>query len=206
MRNKNGQAVMEMVFILPLFLMLAAGVCALVYMCWQGITVQQAANLAARIQGQERVAGGVSLSSIQQDNGVAAGGDTDPTTVGNLQSGQAGLSQHPAPTGTVYGKLQRAAKSMFGLSEQSSIYVPEPHYGTVGITDEVKVVRIWDPPKIFNMDLNPVMLVGKAYGGEDPHMYGLVRWGSTAYNGSQKFWAQKGSNGRPENLPNPNGD
>jgi hypothetical protein len=43
----------------------------------------------------------------------------------------------------------------------------------------VKVIRVLNPPDILGFKLDPITLKGEAYGGEDPHMYGLPRWGST---------------------------
>ena len=212
--NKRGQAMTEMMFILPLLLMLAVGVLGVVFMCWQGIKVQQAANIAARIQGQERVAGGPSTAMIQQDNGVALGGDSDPTSASKpLDAGQlAALRQsrkvRPGSS-TVYGKIQKVVRGMFNPGDQQDLFVPMPKYGLVGYSDQVKVVRLWQLPQIFGFAPDPVTLQATAYGGEDTHMYGLVRWGhaSASNLGSQsQFWSQKDAKGNRENLPNPQHD
>ncbi len=196
-RRSSGQAMTEMVFIIPLLLMLAAGVMSVVYMCWQGVKVQQAANLAARIQGQERVAGGTSLASIAQDNGTASTrGDWDPTkdTIKLDDARVKALrqaSKAPQSLSTVYGKLHSAVFGLFGAGEQQDLFVPLPQYGSVGYSDQVKVIRLITFPKIFGLQLDPIALVATAYGGEDTHMYGLVRWGSTNSNtaaGSKRFW------------------
>jgi len=208
MKNRRGQALTEMVVIIPLILMLAGGVSAVVYICWQGIRVQQSANFAARIQGQERVAGGVSLSTIQQDNGTASTlGDADPTQDPKAIDSKryqalSKSSKQLAPADSVYGRVQRAVRSFFGTSEQQGLFIPLPKYGVVGYSDQVKVVRLWQPPSFFGLNLNPIELWSTAYGGEDTHMYGLIRWGSTSQNGSNggKFWTD------PNNLPNPNND
>ena len=183
--NKRGQAMTEMVIILPLFLMVTCGVMAVVYACWQGVKVQQAANLAARIQGQERVAGGYNVSVIQEDNGVQAGGDLDPTrrTIALDAAGAQVIEQsnkHRPSTHTVYGKIVQEVRAMFGAGDQDGLLIPLPSYGLVGYSDQVKVVRVWTPPQLFGLSLNPVQLVATAYGGEDSHMYSLPRWGSTS--------------------------
>src|ERR1051326_2875203 len=49
--RNDGQAITEMVIVIPLLIMLLSGAMAWVYTCWQGVKVQQAANIAARIQG-----------------------------------------------------------------------------------------------------------------------------------------------------------
>jgi hypothetical protein len=203
-----------MVILLPFLLTLAAGVLAVVYMCWQGVKVQQAANLAARIQGQERVAGGVSYSTIQQDNGVNQGGDVDPTLGKPMDTARyqalilGGQKGKPA-AGSVYGKIKQLVRAQFSQAEQAGLFVPFPSYGLVGYSDQVKVVRIWQLPAIFGLNVAPVSLQATAYGGEDSHMYGLVRWGHTNANGSGNlFWAEKDPShpGKTANLPNPNND
>src|SRR5262245_41063657 len=75
---RSGQGMTEIVIMMPLFVILACGVLSIGYMCWQGLKVQEAANLAARIQGQERVSGGASTDTILQDNGLDAAGDRLP--------------------------------------------------------------------------------------------------------------------------------
>jgi len=211
--HSSGQAMVEMVFLIPLLMILAAGVIGVVYTCLQGIKVQQAANLVARIQGQERVAGGFSFQTIQQDNGVASNsGDADPTNLKlDSQSQNWRTLQKPTPpSGTVYAKIKDAVHNMFDPSDAPDLFVPEPKYGLVGYSDQVKVVRIWQPPSVFGWQLPPVTLDATAYGGEDSHMYGLVRWGSTSYNtlgNNSQFWSQRdGNSGARQNLQNPNND
>jgi hypothetical protein len=213
--REAGQATTEMVFVIPILLTLAAAAMAVVYMCWQGVKVQEVANLAARIQGQERVAGGVDFATIQQDNGVNLGGDIDPTKSGQpldsagYQALQQRQSPHPPPN-TVYGKILKLVKDQFGPGEPGILSVPPPKYGLVGYSDQVKVVRVWQPPKFFWFDVPLITVQATAYGGEDPHAYGLVRWGhTTSGGGGSPFWAEQGSgpNGQQYNtLPNPNHD
>ena len=201
MKNRRGQAMTEMVFVIPLLLMLAAGVMSVIYICWQGIKVQQAANLGARIQGQEQVAGGASLQSIADDNGTSSTtGDPDLTKLTPQQLidfQKSKQSVHVVRSG-VYGKIENAIQGLFGSTEREGLSVPLPTYGSVGFSDKVTVQRVISPPSILPM--NPIVVQGTAYGGEDPHMYGLVRWGSTNNNGAGKFWAD------PTNLPNPKQD
>jgi len=210
MMNQRGQATTEMVFIVPLLMTLAAGAMAVVYMCWQGVKVQQVANLAARVQGQERVAGGVDFSTIQQDNGVNLRGDVDPTLNPIDATGLLALKQsqrtHPYPN-TVYGKIQKLVRDQFYGHEQDGLFIPVPQYGLVGYSDQVKVVRVWQPPQIFGFTIDPITVQATAYGGEDSHMYGLVRWGhTTPGGGGAPFWAEQGPNGKHNNLPNPKND
>ena len=195
--NKRGQAMTEMVFVIPLLVMLAAGVMSVVYMCWQGVKVQQAANLAARIQGQERVAGGVNQSAIAMDNGVPGSnfGDRDLKKMSpGEQRAYEKARQGGAPIYSgVYGKIQKAVRTIFESGDQSGISIPTPKYGTVGYSDKVTVQRVIVPPSFFGLSVSPQVLEGTAYGGEDSHMYGLVRWGSTNPNstaGNNKFWTQ----------------
>src|SRR5688572_3895751 len=70
-QRRAGQATTEMLFILPLLLILAACAAYITYICWQGLKVQQAANLAARINGQERVGGAKDFNQIYLDNGLS---------------------------------------------------------------------------------------------------------------------------------------
>jgi hypothetical protein len=202
-----------MVFVIPVLLTLAGAAVTVVYMCWQGIKVQEVANLAARVQGQERVAGGVDLSTIQQDNGTNLRGDIDPTLASQPMdsAGLAALQGRQLPTPlptTVYGKILKLVRDQFNTSELSGLFVPEPQYGLVGYSDQVKVVRIWQPPSYFGFNVPPITVQATAYGGEDPHAYGLVRWGHTSPDGGgAPFWAEKnGSNDQYNNLPNPNHD
>ena len=207
-----GQAMTEMVFIIPILMMLAVGAMAVVYMSWQGVKVQQVANLAARVQGQERVAGGINFSTIQHDNGVDLTSDADPTLntapldAAALKALEQQMKAHPSAN-TVYGKILKLVRDQFYGNEQSGLFVPAPTYGTVGYSDRVKVVRIWQPPSIFGFTLDPITVQATAYGGEDPHMYGLVRWGhTTSGGGGALFWAEPGTHGKLDNLPNPKND
>jgi len=209
-----GQAVTEFVLLIPLLLMLAGGAIFVVYTCSQGIKVQQAANIAARIQGQERIAGGVNNSSIQGDNGVynGAGGQplgapdlsqiTTPLTLSMLNTFRTQRAQQAPAPNSVYGEIQKAVNQFFNSSEQNNLFVPAPDYGQAGNSDAVKVFRVIIPPNVFGLNFQPVMLQGRAYGGEDPRAYGLPRWGSTSPFGiTGQFWTQKDSQGNYLNLP-----
>jgi hypothetical protein len=216
--SHNGQAMTEMIFILPLFLFLTGGAMAVTYMCWQGIKVQQAANLAARIEGQERVAGGPGVTDIQQVNGLYPGvGDADPTDPANraliMKNPSSALNaltkaRPPDVAGqpSVYGKYYDVIRGMFSSGENQKLYVPPPNIGVN--TDQVKVVRVMAPPSIFGRQLPSLTLEGDAYGGEDPHMYSLPRWGHfgspTSNNSNQLFW--QGPTVLHGNLSNPNDD
>jgi len=61
-------------------------------------------------------------------------------------------------------------------------------------SDKVQVIRLLQPPKIFDLQLPPVKLEASAYGGEDPHMYGLPRWGKVDKN--NPFFVEKIKNPR----------
>jgi hypothetical protein len=67
-RFQSGQSVAEFVILVPLFVLMAGVMVSVAYICFQGIKVQQAANLAARIQGQERILGGSSPDSLELDD------------------------------------------------------------------------------------------------------------------------------------------
>jgi len=196
--REAGQGMSELVIMLPLLVMLAFGALAITYMCWQGIKVQEAANLAARVQGQERVAGGTSANDINQVNGTGPGmgGDADPSahinpndptqiqTLRTLAPPMGG----PSPS-TVYGKYRQIVRDLFTTGEQEHLYVPPPVRGS--ITDQVKVVRLMQPPALFSWQMDPVMVTSTAYGGEDTNMYSLPRWGKTSSNGNNNlYWQQ----------------
>lgn len=190
-RRASGQAMTEIALIIPLLLMLGAGAMFVIYVCSQGIKVQQAANLAARIQGQERIAGGLNTASIEGDDGVYLG-----------LGGNEGI---PGSTSGVYGEIQAAVKQFFSPSEQDPMHLstPPPIYGQAGNTDAVTVYRyIYPPSNMFGLNLQPLTLGATAYGGEDPRAYGLPRWGSTTPSGAtDQFWRQKDGQGNFLNLP-----
>ena len=186
--RSRGQAITEMLFILPLFVVLSVGMVSVGYMCMQGMKVQEAANLAARIQGQERVLGGPDVTRINQDNGVDGGGDKLPTGA-ELYSLKSDQLEHHKPAYGVYAKVYSTIQSMFSAAEQKGLLIPPPKQGVN--SDQVQVVRVLTPPKILNLPNIP--LQATAYGGEDPHMYGLPRWGHVGVNtgnsnGTGLFW------------------
>ena len=187
-----------MILLVPLFVMLSGGAISVAYMCWQGVKVQQAANLAARIEGQERVSGGRVTTDIDVINGTNNGtGDDeldDKTLKNQLRNNPNAIrgDQHPPSPNSVYGKFYKAAKDMFTPSEQNNLLIPQATPGLVGNTDQVNITRVIQPLKILNLQINPITLHASAYGGEDPHMYGLPRWGCTGDNAtcdsSHLFW------------------
>jgi hypothetical protein len=189
LHSSRGQATTELILLIPLFVILTGGALCTGYMCWQGLKVQEAANLAARIQGQERVAGGPSVQAIQNDNGLNGFGDRVPdlATIKNSGSTPGPLPGHNPPQSGVYAKFYKAVQSMFGPGEQQKLFVPQPIVRDN--SDEVDVVRVLQPPKFFGVNIPGMEFQARAYGGEDPHMYGLPRWGETG-NGSSNnlFW------------------
>ncbi len=176
-RPSSGQATSELILLVPLFVFMAGGALSIGYMCWQGLKVQQAANLAARIQGQERVMGGTSQQSILHDNGLDGPKDQVPDDSVLQNPSNAPINgMQGAPSSGVYGKFYAAVRKMFGPGEQDKLFVPPPVNAGFN-TDTVQVVRVLKPPKILNYQLPSIKLEAFAYGGEDPHMYGLPRWG-----------------------------
>lgn len=184
--GRAGQASTEMVVILPLLLLLAGAMLFVAYGTWQGMKVQQAANLVARVQSQERLGGGTSVSAINDSNGFGGGQPADPdpdTPASSDDSGLGGTSMRPLSAGaerrSLYGKVRGMVHDMFPQSSQEDLFVPAPKIGLN--VDKVKVVRVIKLPKIpfFNWgdSQKSINLVGTAYGGEDPYMYGLPRWG-----------------------------
>ncbi len=188
--RQSGQAATEMVFILPLLATLVGAGMVVLYCCWQGIKTQQAANFAARIQGQERVMGSISKDEIENENGVGidvttSGGDPDPT------DSSGGSNDHPAHgspvPNSVYEHIRKNVFDMFGNSS-NNVYVPPPRIGQN--VDKVTVVRIIQMPKIpFTTSPGRTLkLKAEAYGGEDTLMYGLPRWGHTSNSGADPEW------------------
>jgi hypothetical protein len=191
--NRNGQAMSEMLFIAPLLLAIIGGSLFVVYGAWQGIRVQQAANLGARIQGEERIAGGSSAPKIEEENGNGLGaGDPDPDNSANLPGVKFTQTPSRVPNTSVYGKFYNLIKDEFFPTFKSQVYVPPPQIGQN--IDEVKVVRIINLPKIpfFNWGKGEeqLRLEGTAWGGEDTYAYGLPRWGRVGNNGDAE-WRQR---------------
>lgn len=202
-----GQATTEMIFLLPIFVILTAAAVFFAYIGWQGVKVQNAANLAARIAGQEYVGGAKDFATIMQDNGlvtslnVQAAGDGDPTEcaakptgdeqrkcIDKLANGKPKLAGGPT-SGGLYWSYRRRVYEMFSAGEQDRLFVPTPV--SRNETIEVKVIRTLVPPKIMNWQMPPLVLVGQAYGGEDTYVYGLPRFGTVSGGpGAKKFWEE----------------
>src|SRR6185437_7643503 len=112
--NHRGQGMSEMLIVMPLLISILGGGMFFVYTAWQGIKVQQAANLAARIQGQERVSGGTSPENIEHENGTGIGaGDPDPAASGASPNQKFNGSPSPVPNTSVFGKYYEAVKDNF---------------------------------------------------------------------------------------------
>jgi len=209
LRSISGQGTTEMVFLIPLFVVLGAGAIFVSYMCWQGVKAQEAANVAARIAGQETVGGAQDYSTLLRDNGlvtsvgVNTAGDPDPSscTQANSAQMQACLdnllktnggsgstvgnngTKTPANGGSgVYWSYRKLVYALFSTGEQKNLFVPTPV--TRGGESEVTVARVMRPPKIFGWQPPIVSIEAKAYGGEDTYMYSLPRWGETSSNGA----------------------
>jgi hypothetical protein len=189
--NRKGQASTEIVLMLPLFLLLAAGALSIGYICWQGLKVQQAANIAARIQGQQRVSGGVSTTKIDEENGVGSGQEDRDITdeqvaqLGQNPTGVNAFRMGGNPRG-VYGDFRAIVQSMFNADERTKLLVPAPKRGMN--SDKVKVIRVLNPPKLLGLQMKPIKLEAEAYGGEDPRMFGLPRWGGTGDQPNTPFY------------------
>lgn len=182
---RKGQATSEMLFLAPFFVILIGGAISVVYLGWQNLKVQQAANVAARIQGQERVGGGKDFQSIMEVNGQLSSGDNVYANAGEGSNGD------EPPGDSVYGHVyQMVKKKFYSPSEEKSVFVPKPTIGQN--VDEVQVYRFVKLPKIpfmnRNSDNQTVRLEGKAWGGEDTYMYGLPRWGKTGNNNGGLEW------------------
>ncbi len=179
MKKNSGQATTEILLLLPVFIIMAGISLSVGYICWQGIKVQQAANLAARIQGQQRVSGGTSVNQINDENGI--NDNADPFPGENEDLTQLGANKAPS-SDSVYGQYRAAVREMFLPKEQERLYVKKAVQGVN--SDQIKVVRVLVPPRLFGLQLRPIRLEATAYGGEDSRMFGLPRWGKVGSNDS----------------------
>lgn len=214
--TRSGQAMTEMVILIPLLVMLAAGAISVSYMCWQGVKVQEAANLAARIAGQETVGTARDRAQVGRDNGldtslgVYAAGDPDPNTACNqadsnqrqncldqfVKTNGSGSSGGVGGYGTKLDGNANGAQGVYWNYRRLvySLFSPgeqkqlfvQPAI-TRGDESEVKVSRVMRPPKIFGWQMPIVTVEAKAYGGEDTYMYSLKRAGHTN-NNAQTLW------------------
>ena len=182
MKNNKGQTVTEMVFVLPLLIMLAGGMLFMVYAGWQDLKLQQAANLLARVEGQEKVSGGRSINDINQENGFGPGS--------GFQDGDAKVDSHNFGTGDEHVssggaptlKL-RMMNLLKGLFPSGGVSLAQPRGGqNVDQITITKVVPMFKIPFLSKGNAGlpkEITLKGQAYGGEDPYMYALPRWGTT---------------------------
>lgn len=190
--NERGQGMVEMMIYVPLMVMLVAGAVSVSYVCWQGLKTQQAANVAARMQGQERIGGGRSSDEISQANRGYGAADPDPSRGWRNGEGEGETLYRPVAQraegeqqrASVYGRYRSTVRSMFSEKERPNVYVPAPVMGSN--TDQVKVVRVIEFPAIFGFQPDPIVLESTAYGGEDPHTHALPRWGKTETG--EVFW------------------
>jgi len=186
---------MELTFLLPLVIMLLGGMFFLVYAGWQDLKVQQAANLAARVEGQEKVNGGRTIYDINKENGFGPGmgrvvvnPDVKDATMEISNDNSVG----PLSGQSLYDRLRVMVKGLYAPGERSSVQIESPLSGQS--VDQVNVYRILKMPHIpfFKDKANPlpesIMLKGTAYGGEDPFMYALPRWGTTNEHGNTPEW------------------
>lgn len=194
MRNSKGQTTLELAFLLPILIMLTGGMLFMVYAGWQDLKVQQAANLVARVEGQEKVSGGRSIDAINKENGFGPGvdridanenvGRTNFEISNNTQASSGGAPK-------LFDRLKILVAGLFTASERNSVSVLTPRSGQN--VDQVTVTRTFTMPKIPFMKgsfalPDQITLKGVAYGGEDPYMYALPRWGKTSDSGIVPEW------------------
>src|SRR5258706_6523351 len=142
MKNLKGQTTIEMVFVLPILFMLMGGMLFMVYTGWQDLKIQQAANLIARVEGQEKVSGGVSIDAINKENGFAPGADqlSADSTVGRTKFEINDQTQ--ASSGGSYVLLDRMKNlvgSFLGVGKGADIRVFDPRSGQN--VDFIKITR-----------------------------------------------------------------
>jgi hypothetical protein len=133
-----------------------------------GVRAQQAANLAARIQGQERVSGGRDAGQISQMN---------------IEGGA-----------SAYGHYKEEIRVFLQLREGEG-WTASPPTIRLG-SDEVRVTTRATFPSVAGFEAQDISLEANAYGGEDTYMYGLPRWGSRAQDG-RPYWQYLMSRIRP---------
>jgi hypothetical protein len=185
--SASGQAVTEMVFVLPLLIMLAGGMLFMVYAGWQDLKLQQAANLLARVEGQEKVGGGPNIGAINQENGFGPGSgyqDAD-ATVGNKNFDTGNETVNSGGSPVLFTRMINLLK---GLFPGGGVSLAQPVSGQN--VDQITVTKVMPMFKIpflskGNAGLpQQIVLQGQAYGGEDPYMYALPRWGTTSDPGN----------------------
>ena len=186
MRNAKGQSTLEMTFILPLLIMLAGAMVFFVYAGWQDLKVQQAANLAARMEGQEKVSGGTGIEAINQANGFnnSEGNDVVNPDVNDKTVGVSpNTSVSPLSGVPLFDRMKTVVRGLFSPGERVQLAFPR----TGQNVDQINVYRTLNTPHIpffSGKDGMPskIVLKGTSYGGEDPFMYALPRWGKTSEN------------------------
>jgi len=183
MNNHKGQTVTEMVFVLPLLIMLAGGMLFVVYAGWQDLKLQQAANLVARVEGQEKVIGGVSDSEIDRENGFLSRSDQQFANP-NIGKEDFGISEETqANSGgafALFDRMKNLVAGFLGIKGRSNVTLLPPRISQN--VDQITITKILPMFKIPFMKGNAglpdqIILQSTAYGGEDPHMYALPRWG-----------------------------
>jgi hypothetical protein len=200
--NRRGQTAVEFVLMVPFFAAVAAMVMFVTYTCWQGVKTQQAANLAARIAGQQAVGGAQNFGQIDTMNGVQAG----VTNNNNPNPGP----PTPTPGGSVYSDYYTKVQRLMKISDSTKLRAFPPSIGLQSV--EVKVIRTISLPAIFFLGAQQISIgddrhmIGSlhyvsAYGGEDTYMYGLPRWGAPGL-GSSSYW--RGLMTKVKAVVNPN--
>jgi hypothetical protein len=191
MKNNKGQTVTEMVFVLPLLIMLAGGMLFMVYAGWQDLKLQQAANLLARVEGQEKVSGGTSDGAIDAQNGFSSGsGYQDVNTTVNNSTFDTGNEQVGSGSSPVL--FVRMLNLLKGLFPGGGVSLAQPVTGiNIDQVTITKVVPMFKIPFLSKGNAGlpkQIVLQGQAYGGEDPSMYALPRWGLASDSGNTPEW------------------
>jgi hypothetical protein len=175
----------EFVIMVPLFAAVAAMVMFVTYICWQGVKTQQAANLAARIAGQETVGGAQTFGDIDRMNGVQNGVTNNNNPNPLLPNGA-----------SVYNTYSTKVQALLNIHDTALLRAFPPSIG-LGST-EVKVIRSISFPAVFFLSAQQITIgddrhvMGSvhyvnAYGGEDTFMFGLPRWGGSGL-GQGPYW------------------
>jgi hypothetical protein len=194
MKNNKGQTAVEMVFVLPLLVILAGGMLFMVYAGWQDLKIQQAANLLARVEGQEKVSGGTSIRDINIENGFGPGTgfqDGDDSVSGR----NFGVSDDTHVTSggafALSDRMKNLLRGFFpgGLGKGGGMAQPRAgqNVDQITITRVIPTFRIPFTKRNAGMP-KEITLKGTAYGGEDPYMYALPRWGTTPTSGRVPEW------------------
>jgi hypothetical protein len=174
----------ELTVVIPLLVLLATIIAGVLYVEWQGVKTQEAANLAARLEGQEHISGGKTPQQIALLNGNFEGLSREMPTLNNELDRMTDQEwNHISNSGGGNNGILNIQQKMLDMVRKfigRESAVQTPVIGTA--TDSVTVDRAVGVPAALGG--GDIVIHSTAYSGaEDTYMYGLPRWGPT--DGSQ---------------------